>query len=113
MRQNPEITGIELPNSIEAKLSQLADDTTLISKDTTSLRESMSVLGSFGEISGLKLNGKKTKAMWIGSLKKNKTKPLEIDVPSGPIKTLGTYISNDRDKNNNLNFFLRIQKMET
>ena len=63
IRQNPEITGIELPNSIEAKLSQFADDTTLICKDTMSFRESMSVLGSFGEISGLKLNGKKTKAM--------------------------------------------------
>ena len=86
IRQNPEITGIELLNSIEAKLSQFADDTTLICKDT--LRESMLVLGSFGEISGLMLNGKKTKAMWIG-----------------PIKTLGTYLSNDRDKNNNFNFF--------
>ena len=86
---------------------------TLICKDTTSLRESMSVLGSFGEISGLKLNSKKTKAMWIGSLKNNKTKPLEINVPADPIKTLGTYISNDSDKNNNLNFFLKIQKMET
>ena len=73
IRQNPEITGIKLPNSIEAKLSQFADDTTLICKDTMSLGESMSVLGSFGEISGLKLNGKKTKAMWIGSLKNNKT----------------------------------------
>ena len=113
IRQNPEITGIELPNSIEAKLSQFADDTTLICKDTMSLRGSMSVLGSFGEISGLKLNSKKTKAMWIGSLKNNKTKPLEIDVPADPIKTLGTYLSNDRDKNNNLNFYLKIQKMET
>ena len=48
--------------------------------------------------------------MWIGSLKNNKTKPLEIDVPSGPIKTLGTYLSNDRDKNNNLNFFSKNSK---
>ena len=73
----------------------------------------MSVLGSFGEISGLKLNSKKIKAMWIGSLKNNKTKPLEINVPADPIKTLGTYLSNDSNKNNNLNFFLKIQKMET
>ena len=113
IRQNPEITGLELPNSIEAKLSQFADNTTLICKDTMSSGESMSVLGSFGEISGLKLNSKKTKAMWIDSLKNNKTKPLEVDVPADPIKTLGTYLSNDRDKNNDLNFFLKIQKMET
>ena len=43
----------------------------------------------------------------------NKTKPLEINVSADPIKVLGTYISHDCDKNNNLNFFLKIQKMET
>ena len=55
-----------------------------------SLRECMMVLGSFGDISGLKLNSKKAKAMWIGSSKNNKTKPLEINIPVDPIKTLGT-----------------------
>ena len=73
----------------------------------------MSVLGTFGNISSLKLNRKKTKALWIGSLKNNKTKPLEINVSADPIKVLGTYNSHDCDKNNNLNFFLKIQKMET
>ena len=73
----------------------------------------MSVLGKFGDISGLKLNSKKTKALWIGSLKNDKTKPLEINVSNDPTKILGTYISHDSDKNNNLNFFLKIQKMET
>ena len=62
IRQTPKITGIELPYSCEAKLSQFADDTTLICNDTSSLRESMSVLGKFGDISGLKINSKKTKA---------------------------------------------------
>ena len=113
IRQNPKSTGIELPYSCEAKLSQFADDTTLICKETSSLRESMSVLGKFGDISGLKLNSKKTKALWIGSLKNNKSKPLEINVSTDPIKILGTYISHDSDENNNLNFFLKIQKMKT
>ena len=113
IRQNPKITGIELPYSCEAKLSQFADDTTLICRDTSSWHESMLVLGKFGDISGLKLNSKKTKALWIGSLKNNKTKSLEINVSTDPIKILGTYISHDSDKNNNLNFFLKIQKMET
>ena len=39
IRQNPKSTGIELPYSCEAKLSQFADDTTLICKETLSLRE--------------------------------------------------------------------------
>ena len=46
-------------------------------------------------------------------MKNSKTKPLEINVSIDPIKILGTYISHDSDKNNNLNFFLKIQKMET
>ena len=103
IRQNPKIMGIELPYCCEAKLSQFADDTTLVCKDTSSLHESMSVLGKFGDIAGLKLNSKKTRALWIGSLKNNKTKPLEINVSTDPIKILGKYISQDSDKNNNLN----------
>jgi len=113
IRQNPKITGIELPYSCEVKLSQFADNTTLICKDTSSLHESMSVLRKFGDISGLKPNSKKTEALWIGSLKNSKTKPLEINVCVDPIKILGTYISHDSDKNDNLNFFLKLQKMET
>ena len=92
IHENPKISGIELPYSCEAKLSQFADDTTLICKDTSSLHESMSVLGKFGDISGLKLNRKKTEALWIGSLKNNKTKPLEINVSTDPIKILGTHM---------------------
>ena len=36
----------------------------------------MNVLNKLNEISGLKLNKKKTKSMWIGSAKNNKTKLL-------------------------------------
>ena len=69
----------------------------------------MSVLEKFGDISGLKLNRKKTNALWIGSFKNNKTKPFKINVLADPIKVLRTYISHDCDKNNNLNLFLKIQ----
>ena len=56
-----ESNGIKLPNNVEVRLSQFADDTTLICK--------------------------KTKAIWIGSQKKNKTKPLAIDITHEPTKT--------------------------
>ena len=52
-------TGIKLPFSCEVKLSQFADDTSLIWEDNSSLHESMSVLGKFGHISGLKLKSKR------------------------------------------------------
>ena len=69
IRQEPNCKGIRLPNLQEAKISQFAYDTTLISKDTNSLKFSLQIIGSFGSISGLCLNKKKPKAMWIGSSK--------------------------------------------
>ena len=72
IRQEPNCKSIRLPNLQEAKISQFADDTTLISKDTNSLKFSLQIIGSFGSISGLRLNKKKTKAMWIGSSKHKK-----------------------------------------
>ena len=111
--QNPRIKGIGLPNAEEVKLSQFADDMTLICKDIASLTENMTILNSFAMISDLNLNRKKTKAMWIGSLKENKTKPLKINFTKDPVKTLGAYISYNYHKNNNENVFIKIQKMQT
>ena len=52
----------------EIKLSEYADDTTLILDGSEeSLRESLKLLDNFGKMSGLKLNSGKTEALWIGS----------------------------------------------
>ena len=59
------------------------------------------------------MNKKKTKAIWIGSQRKNNTRPLAIDITNEPTKTLEIYISYNRNKNNDQNFFIKIQKMET
>ena len=54
---------------------------------------------SFSAISDLKLNKKKTKAMWISSAKKNETKPPGF-------KPLGINLSYRHEKNDNLNLFI-------
>ena len=113
IRQNQLCRGIELPNGQNAKISQFADDTTLILEDTTSLRNAMNIVNSFGVLSGLQLNKKKTKALWIGVSRKNKTEPLKFQCPKDPIKFLGTYLSHDAAANNNNNFYMKIRKMET
>ena len=105
IRQSASCQGIKLPQSVEAKISQFADDTTLICRDENALRENMNVLNKFNDISGLKLNKKKTKAMWIGSAKNDKTKPLGFQPYQEPIKSLGVNLSYNQDRNNNLNFF--------
>ena len=59
IRKNTSIKGIFL-NNREIKLSQYADDTTLILDGTKeSLIASLKTLDDFNEVSGLKLNDKK------------------------------------------------------
>ena len=113
IRQDQLYWGIELPEGQNAKISQFADDTTLILEDITSLRNGMNIVNSFGVLSGLQLNKKKTKALWIGASSKNKIEPLKFQCPKAPIKFLGTYLCHDIAANNNNNFYIKIRKMET
>ena len=53
---------IKLPQLVEAKISQFADDTTLICRDIKALKENMNVENNFSAISDLELNTTKTKA---------------------------------------------------
>ena len=73
----------------------------------------MNVINNFIVISGLKLNKKKTKAMWIGSTKNNETKPLGFESYKEPIKSSGINLSHKHENNDNLNFFIKIYKMDT
>ena len=61
-----EIRGIRVKNT-EIKLSQYAHDTTLtLDGSEESFLESLKIIDHFGSISGLRLNSKKTEALWIG-----------------------------------------------
>ena len=61
------ISGIKIRNR-ECKIGQYADDTFLLlngSKD--SIRNAFSILNTFGDMSGLKVNMDKTQAVWLGN----------------------------------------------
>ena len=61
------IKGIKIQNT-EIKVSQYADDTTMILYGTEeALRASLSTIETLGTISGLRLNSNKTEALGIGS----------------------------------------------
>ena len=85
MTQNSNINGISIGKE-ETKLLQYADDTTAILADENSALAFLSLLESFKDISGLKINCTKTEAMWIGSSRNNKSKPFGLKWPSEPIK---------------------------
>ena len=62
-------------NGNEFKISQFADDTTLILDGSRStLLAALNVLEVFGNMSGLKVNMDKTKLVWIGKKRHSKDK---------------------------------------
>ena len=66
VRSNKQIEGITLHKQVH-KISQYADDTTLITKaNENSIRNCMNMLGEFERCSGLKINKEKTKVAKIG-----------------------------------------------
>ena len=86
IRENQSIKGIFV-NRREIKLSQYADDTTLILDGTKeSLKASLKTLDDFYELSGLKLNDKKTEALWIRANSGND----EISTPGRILNGLNT-----------------------
>ena len=71
IRQNPCITGIELPHRSghtgrEAKLNMFADDTQIINKTEKYIEESFRILNIYEKASGAKMNLDKTVGMYLG-----------------------------------------------
>ena len=107
VRNNKSIRGLSLGND-EVKISQYADDTTLILDGSEkSLTSAIQFLDDFGKISSLKLNDSKREALWIGSkirheqilVSGKKLKWLKYKV-----KTLGLWLSTDPDTALGLNY---------
>ena len=72
LKHNKDIIGITIGN-IKMKLTQFADDTTLILNGTTqSLQAAFNTLEIYGSMSGLKVNKDKTQIVWIGKKKRGK-----------------------------------------
>ena len=96
--RNSAIQGIKIPqsdlsNSASIKIKQFADDTTLFLHDQADMRKSLEILKIFQRFSGLKLNNDKTKALRIGTQKKEPNLPFET---VEKIKILGIYFENGK-----------------
>ena len=78
IRHSPSFRGLNIPGyPEEARISQYADDTTLICTNLASIHESL-LCQSFGTASGAKLNKEKTCGMWLGGWKTRTDQPYGI-----------------------------------
>ena len=111
IRQTNSVTGIVLFKN-KIKLSQFADDTNLFCANLASVEAAQAVVNQFGEISGLKLNIEKTKAMWLGKWANKRDKPLNLKWVHCPTRFLGIFLSYDKKGNDNFNFNLKTQKLQ-
>ena len=112
IRQDLHIQGIEILGN-ELRLSQYADDTNLFCADLTSVEKALEVVDNFGSLAGLKLNRKKTKAIWLEKWENSKSNPLQLKWLRNPVKILGIFVSYDEKGNNQHNFIHKLQKLQT
>ena len=101
IRNNKDIKGFKLPydnispawaqKDTEIKISQVADDTTVFTRDKQSTFEIIKTIELFSKVSGLKLNMQKTEGIWISKNGDIPTDVLDIRWSIGPVKSLGIY----------------------
>ena len=111
IRQDKNIQGIKIYNH-EFKISQFADDTSLLCEDLNSVENTIALLKVFGQVSGLKLNQSKTKALWLGPWRFSDSKPLGFKWTKDPVRTLGFFISYDEKGNYKKSIIEKIQKID-
>jgi len=115
LRDNKNIKGITI-HGIEHKLSQFADDTTILLDGTEqSLNETLTAIQDFSNISGLNVNFDKTNVVWIGKNKYScytiKTK-WKLNWMQHSFKMLGINFHVDLSKMVKINYDEKIVKME-
>ena len=71
----------------------------------------LNTVGSIGQFSGLELNIRKTKAMWLGKWASHKSKPMRMKWVNGSTKFLRIYLSYDEKGNNHSNFNVRTSQI--
>ena len=91
------IEGIQIPgsNQQQSKVSQYADDTTLILANDYSITQCFHIVNIFEKGSGSRLNATKTEGLWIGRSAGRPTSPVNITWVTDKLKILGLYFGNE------------------
>ena len=92
IRRDDSIRGIPIPGvNKQSKVSQYADDTTLILADNYSITQSFNLINIFERGSGSRLNAQKTEGLWLGSAAGKQTGTVNITLTTDKLKILGVY----------------------
>ena len=85
----------------EGKISQYADDTTMIlAGSQSSFSRTLWLFDAFGSISGLKVNYDKTESLWIGLFKNSNSilfSNKQITWAEGKVYALGVWFSTSKE----------------
>jgi exonuclease III len=111
IRHTEKIKGITLED-VEFKINQLADDTLLFISDKESIKESLSLLEKFENISGLKINKDKTCITIIGRNVLQNKNELGLTWMHNKVETLGITITGKEIDHYHFNFKPRIIKIK-
>ena len=114
IRRSEMIKGIEIANkgSQEVKLSQYADDTTVLLRDSESVVHLFELLSLFERCSGLKINESKSELLWLGSWRHRKDKFLDLQLSDVPVYALGVHFSYDHDAVLRKNFWDKLTSLK-
>jgi len=74
LKKDHTIQGIQVGKK-KIKITQYADNTTVLVRDLDSVTQLLKHLDKFKQISGLEINANKTKALWLGCWRSCKDKP--------------------------------------
>ena len=88
IRRSKEIKGVTIDEHNEVKLSQYADDTTVLLSDVQSASKLFDLLSLFERCSGLKLNQTKSEMLWLGSMHLRKDAIHDLQICGEPVYAL-------------------------
>jgi len=105
------VKGFLVPGSggTTTRISQYADDATLLLRDLTSVRHVLSIVDIYGKGTGARLNRTKSEAMWLGSWKSRSDTPLGLKWVT-KMRVLGVWFGENVYYDN---WRSRVDKLET
>ena len=109
---NDAISGLSIQDTT-FKISQYADDLTLILSDLQSVSSSINTIKQFSKVAGPKLNLDKTEGLLIGNLKNSNIEEyMGISITNRLTKVLGIYIGNTQIQCEELNWNEKLNKIQ-